>query len=409
MANGYGGPNPRMSGQDPRGRLQNTGAYTRGQWESNMAPLMEQTYGNFGRGSEADWANYNQIMQNYRQFGGFGGGQQQQGGYNQGPQQQAPQQQQGPVSQEQVMSMFQGKQITPETLKAMQPQLNQMGIHFQNEARGDLRPRMLMPNGETVDLGAWGGQAQWQPRGNIGDWHNIDPSVAMGTGGGGGDGGGFVGGAGAGGFPSYGGYQEFAKTGGYSPEDIANMRARAAGGVRSAYAGAQREVGRQRALQGGYSPNATAVQAKMAREQGQLTSDAMQNTEAGLAQARNQGRLAGLSGMFGVESLQNQNKLAALSGMSSLYGTSPGMAGTFGNQALEAAKIHGGLGQSQYGHDIEAQKAPGAYEQGMNKVNDVMDIINTGAATVSPWISPGDDGQQRQQTPQRRPRYGYGG
>ena len=68
------------------------------------------------------------------------------------------------------------------------------------------------------------------------------------SGGGGGSSTSFVGGAGAAGFPSYGGYQDFAKTGGFSPEDIANMRARGAGGVRSAYAGAQREVGRQRAF-----------------------------------------------------------------------------------------------------------------------------------------------------------------
>src|SRR4030095_6023507 len=93
-----------------------------------------------------------------------------------------------PVTQEQVMALFQGQPVTPETLKRLQPQLNAMGVHLQNEARGELRPRLLLPNGETVDLGAWGGPAQWQPRGNIGDWHNIDPSIAGGTGGGGGSG-----------------------------------------------------------------------------------------------------------------------------------------------------------------------------------------------------------------------------
>ena len=60
----------------------------------------------------------------------------------------------------------------------------------------------------------------------------------------------------------------------------------------------------------------------MAREQGQATSDAMQNVEAGIAGQRQQGRLAGLGGMFGVESLQNQNKWNALQGMAGLYGSS---------------------------------------------------------------------------------------
>src|SRR6185295_3747842 len=89
--------------------------------------------------------------------------------------------------------------------------------------------------------------------------------------------------------------------GGYSPQDINNMRARSVAPIRAAYANAQNEIGRQRSLQGGYSPNAIAAQVKMAREQGQSGADALQNTEAGLAQMRNQGRLAGLGGMSGIE------------------------------------------------------------------------------------------------------------
>jgi len=102
-------------------------------------------------------------------------------------------------------------------------------------------------------------------------------------------------------FKSYGGYEEFSKTGGFSEGDIANMRARGVAPVRAAYANAEREVGRQRSLQGGYAPNAIAAQVKMAREQGQGMADAMQGVEAGLAQQRQQGRLAGLGGMSNIE------------------------------------------------------------------------------------------------------------
>ena len=103
-------------------------------------------------------------------------------------------------------------------------------------------------------------------------------------------------------FNSYGGYEEFSKTGGYSPTDIANMRARGVSPIRSAYANAERNIGQQRALQGGYSPNAIATQAKMAREQGQSAADATQNVEAGLADARNHGRLARIRWMSDIES-----------------------------------------------------------------------------------------------------------
>src|SRR5437773_5397071 len=65
-------------------------------------------------------------------------------------------------------------------------------------------------------------------------------------GGGGGGGGGFNPQAAA-------GFSEFSKTGGFSPEDLANIRARALSPVRAVYSNAQREVNRQRSLQGGYS------------------------------------------------------------------------------------------------------------------------------------------------------------
>jgi len=102
-------------------------------------------------------------------------------------------------------------------------------------------------------------------------------------------------------FESYKGYQEFGQTGGYSSQDIANMRARGVAPIRAAYANAERNVSQGRALQGGYSPNAAAAQVKMAREQGQSMADASQNVDAQIAQARNAGRLAGYGGMAGIE------------------------------------------------------------------------------------------------------------
>lgn len=100
---------------------------------------------------------------------------------------------------------------------------------------------------------------------------------------------------------SFSGFQDFAKTGGFSAADLANIRARAVSPVRAIYARAQENVNRQRSLQGGYSPGFGVLQARMAREQGQGVSDAATNAEAAIAEMVQQGKLAGLQGMAGTE------------------------------------------------------------------------------------------------------------
>ena len=170
------------------------------------------------------------------------------------------------------------------------------------------------------------------------------------------------------------GYRDFAQTGGYSPTDIQELRARGVSPIRSAYSNTMMEMNRARALGGGDAgaPNYIAAASKAQREMPGQMADAMTGVNAELANAIRQGKLAGLSGMAGVgstmgglasadagrmlqagmanqnadlqrqqlseQSLQNlrQSQLAALSGQTSLYGTTPALASTFGNQALNA-------------------------------------------------------------------------
>jgi len=208
-------------------------------------------------------------------------------------------------------------------------------------------------------------------------------------------------------FASYKGYQDFSNTGGYSAQDMANLRARGTSPVRAAYANAEREMGRQRSLQGGYSPNAFAAQTRMAREQSQGMADAMQNVEGGIVQNRNQNRLAGLGGMSDIEKQRlaadmeiqqynnnalmaadqsasnasasnaaaqaayNQNNIdnqfQALSGMRATYGTTPGLTAMFGDQAQNAANATGNFGIGAMNATIGGQKLPGQYEQNMDR------------------------------------------
>lgn len=106
------------------------------------------------------------------------------------------------------------------------------------------------------------------------------------------------------------GFQNFANTGGYSPEDVQNMRARAQSGVTTAYGNTMRNLDRARALGGvGGSPNYIAAVSKAQRELPQQLSDAETNINSQLAQ-----NIAG-------------NKLQGLGGMGQLYGASQGSHG----------------------------------------------------------------------------------
>jgi hypothetical protein len=288
---------------DPKGRTQDQVAYQNKRFESQQGPMVDAMAYNYGRGSEANYGDYTDIMNQYRGIASGAG-----------------------------------------------------GSSGSSGGGGGYAPSLISYN---------------------------DP------------------------FKSYGGYEEFSKTGGYDRNDIANMRSRGVSPIRASYANAEREMGRQRSLQGGYSPNAFAVQGRMAREQGQLGADAMQNVEAGLAEARNKGRLSGLSGMSDIEKQRlaadlevgkfNANaqmqaaaassaaasradeqrrldQFRALQGMTSLYGTTPGMTNVFGSQLLNAVNMGANQGADMLNAGYRSETLPGAFEQTTNRIRDIGDM-----------------------------------
>lgn len=149
--------------------------------------------------------------------------------------------------------------------------------------------------------------------------------------------------------------EETSRTGGYSNADQAAIRARSISPIRSAYANAMRTANRATNLSGGYSPNAGAVQAKMAREQSGILADANTNVNASLATMIAEGKSRAASQLAPLvtregdyrrsidegnlaerRKFQTDLPLAALSGMTSLYGTTPARANMFGSHALTA-------------------------------------------------------------------------
>jgi len=79
-------------------------------------------------------------------------------------------------------------------------------------------------------------------------------------------------------------YQEFAQTGGYSPTDIQELRARGTSPIRSAYGNTMMELDRSRALGGGYSPGYTAALSRAQNELPGQMADAMTGMNAKLAE-----------------------------------------------------------------------------------------------------------------------------
>lgn len=184
--------------------------------------------------------------------------------------------------------------------------------------------------------------------------------------------------------------QGLSQTGGYSPEDIANIRERGISPIRSVYANAQRDINRQRSLQGGYSPGYGALKAKMAREMSERLAGQTTNVNAELAQriaqnklgiapslAATTGRESELAAGYGAKNVEAANEaqrfnieqpmrtaefnqqqaLKPLQGMQSLYGTTPALAATFGNQALNAAQLQNQISQQnrQRGYGFAGQ------------------------------------------------------
>lgn len=166
--------------------------------------------------------------------------------------------------------------------------------------------------------------------------------------------------------------QELTRTGGLNDADQQNLRARGISPIRAQYATAQRDLDRKRNLGGGYSPNYGAVTSRMARDQSSLIADQTDKVNAGIAEMVQRGRLStapqyagaaqqeselknsfnlrnadtqneasrfNASGLFDAARAGRGDKLGATQGMANLYGTTPALVNTFGNQAMETAKF----------------------------------------------------------------------
>lgn len=121
-------------------------------------------------------------------------------------------------------------------------------------------------------------------------------------------------------------YEDFAKTGGFSPTDETTFLNRATRGVAGTYQALQDQAARQRAAAGGLGTGGETV--ALARHAGQDVATANTDAEAALKQQENQNKLSGAGGLSNLYGQTNQ-----------LYNTQTGQVTAQGAQLLQALGI----------------------------------------------------------------------
>lgn len=255
------------------------------------------------------------------------------------------------------------------------------------------------------------------------------------------------------------GFRGFADNGGFSDQNIQDIRARSIAPIRGIYSNAQSELNRSRALGGG-SPNYAAALARMSRQQGQSAADASTNAEAGIAQMVQQGKLAGLQGLSStglggqglstdIDELNAQMKLAGLTGLTGLddreaasrasasasadanaralfqakmgvlggmqdmYGATPGMMELTGDQLLksgdqllEGQGYQNQLGGMRMNGAMNASQVPGNFSQAMGNIGSGLQL---GGQIASPFLGAFGGGNNSSNNPYGVAGGGFGG
>ena len=195
-------------------------------------------------------------------------------------------------------------------------------------------------------------------------------------------------------------FNEFANTGGFSPQDAQNFRARGNSPISAAYSNARDEMMRGNALQGGYGGNFAAGQSQLARQGGAAASQQGLLTEASLADQIRAGRLGGAQGQAGLAGTgagimgslaqgQDSNRLNAMQGLTgvgnaftNLYGTQDPALGYL-NAGMNNQTGQFGANEGLIGQRIQASQIPSNFQQGIGNVGSVLGLLGKGASALS--------------------------
>ena len=93
--------------------------------------------------------------------------------------------------------------------------------------------------------------------------------------------------------------------------------------------------------------------------------------------------------------------MGSLAGMANLYGTTPGMAHTFGNQLLAGVGQGGDFGNNLYRNDIVSQQLPGQFDQTMGRIGQIGSMAANAAYPFLDYFG----NRNQSQTQARQPAY----
>jgi len=88
----------------------------------------------------------------------------------------------------------------------------------------------------------------------------------------------------------WGTFKNFAETGGWSPDEMSDFRARSTSGIPSMYGGLRDEMVRGKTIQGGYGPGYGTAQSQLARDRARSMGEASLGAETSLANSIRQGK-----------------------------------------------------------------------------------------------------------------------
>lgn len=121
------------------------------------------------------------------------------------------------------------------------------------------------------------------------------------------------------------GYQNFATTGGVTPQQQNLTRQQAAAGIGSLYGDEQRQLQKQKAVQGGYAPGYAANMEQANRSMANAAGGAINQANLGLIQQQQQGQLAGLGGLSNIGALYQGQVPQLLGTQANLAAVKPGL------------------------------------------------------------------------------------
>lgn len=182
------------------------------------------------------------------------------------------------------------------------------------------------------------------------------------------------------------GYQDFATNGGLSATDIANIRSRATSVAPSFFEALKNQMS-QRMTAAGVNAGSifSAASDRAARMGAQAAQENALNAETDIAAQQREGRLAGLSGLFGLDEAGNRFRGQGMEGLLGA-GSAENEMNQYNTSTLnDAAKFNASQATSASAHNagVSRENAEAKYRAYMSGLGGMMDVYTSSPSELS--------------------------